>query len=87
MHIMRELHTHLNVFYVAKYVDGKIVRVTALPSEDSIHKAKRLDMPLQWSSKDMIIGDFTANALYVSLIGCKTFSNPSHTYAHTRTAR
>ena len=46
-------------------MDGKIVGVTALHSQDSIHKSKRLDMPLQWASKDMIIDNFTANALHL----------------------
>lgn len=50
---------------LAKIENDRIVSFTGCHSQDSIHKSKRLDIPLQWASKDMIIGDYTANALHL----------------------
>ena len=47
---------------------GVIVDMTGMPSQDSKHKAKRLDMPLQSASKTMIVGDYVASATDLFLV-------------------
>ena len=50
---------------LAHYKKGVLIGITGCHSQDSIHKAKRLDMPLQWASKQMAIGNYVANALHL----------------------
>ena len=50
---------------MATYEDNRLVSINGCHSQDTIHKSKRLDMPLQWASKEMLIGNFEANALHL----------------------
>ena len=50
---------------LATYENGILVTINGCHSQDTIHKCKRLDMPLQWASKEMTIGNFEANALHL----------------------
>lgn len=47
---------------------GAIVDMTCMPSQDSKHKGKRIDMPLQSAAKTMIVGNYVASATDLFLV-------------------
>ena len=47
---------------------GKMVAITDLSTQDTKHKGKRLDMPLQSASKTMLLGRYVASAIDLFLV-------------------
>ena len=47
---------------------GKMVDIAGLPSQDTKHKGKRIDAPLQSAAKTMILGRYVASAIDLFLV-------------------
>ena len=47
---------------------GKLLYITDMSTQDTKHKGKRLDMPLQSSAKTMLIGNYCASAIDLFLV-------------------